>query len=238
MDWSVDGHLVFTVFSGMSPSLKVYSTADRQVAPFAIGAEARFSPDGKWIAYVGPLSAPDSDAIFIAPFRGPGVPIRVSSGSGAQPTWAHDGKRLFYVAPDRKLMMVEFDPRAKSAAAPRVLFQSRIIAIRNDPSLMAQQTVRLIDSLQRSATPRLSAFTGQFLAQIIGVLFLVILFLLCMLVPHLTARLDVRVQLGLTAFGFFSIAFAIGRDPVRHCEGKNYKVHVGQGALTDLQRNI
>jgi Tol biopolymer transport system component len=106
----------------------IYSTADRQVVPFGIGAEARFSPDGKWIAYVGPLSGPGSDAIFIAPFRGPGELIRVSSGGGAQPTWAHDGRRLFYVAPDRKLMMVEFDPRAKSASAPRVLFQSRIIA--------------------------------------------------------------------------------------------------------------
>jgi DNA-binding winged helix-turn-helix (wHTH) protein/Tol biopolymer transport system component len=128
LDWSVDGQLVFTVFSRDSPSLMVYSTADRQVVPFGIGAEARFSPDGKWIAYVGPLSGPDSDAIFIAPFRGPGGLIRVSSGGGAQPTWAHNGRRLFYVAPDRKLMMVEFDPRAKSASAPRVLFQSRIIA--------------------------------------------------------------------------------------------------------------
>ena len=128
MDWSGDGHLVFTVFSGDAPSLEVYSTADRQAVFFGIGAEARFSPDGNWIAYVGPLNGPGSDAIFIAPFRGPGRHIRVSSGGGAQPTWAHDGRRLFYVAPDRKLMMVEFDPRAKSAAAPRVLFQSRIIA--------------------------------------------------------------------------------------------------------------
>jgi hypothetical protein len=80
------------------------------------------------------LTAPDSDAILIALFRGPGGHIRASSGSGAQPAWAHDGRRLFYVAPDRKLMMVEFDPRAKSAAAPRVLFQSRI---RSDSGLAA-----------------------------------------------------------------------------------------------------
>ena len=128
MDWSPDGHLVFTDFSAGFPSLKVYSAADHRIVPFAIGAEARFSPDGKWIAYVGPLTVPDADAIFIAPFPGPGGRIRISTGSGAQPTWAHDGKHLFYIAPDRKLMTIDFDPRAKSAAAPHVLFQTRIVA--------------------------------------------------------------------------------------------------------------
>jgi len=162
MDWSMDGHLVFTVFSGGSPALKVYSTADRQATSFAIGAEARFSPDGKWIAYVGPLSAPDSDAIFIAPFRGPGEHIRVSSGSGAQPNWAHDGRRLFYVAPDRKLMMVEFDPGAKSVAAPRVLFQSRIIApsFSDTQYAVSRDDHFLINSYPANSSPPLTLITG------------------------------------------------------------------------------
>ena len=99
--------MVFTDFSAGFPWLKVYSAADHHIVPFAIGAEARFSPDGKWIAYVGPLTVPGANTIFIAPFPGPGGRIRVSSGSGAQPTWAHDGRRLFYVAPDRKLMGVD-----------------------------------------------------------------------------------------------------------------------------------
>jgi Tol biopolymer transport system component len=127
MDWSLDGHLVFTDFSVGLPSLHVYSAADHRVVPFAIGAEARFSPDGKWIAYVGPLTVPDADAIFIAPFPGPGGRIRVSNGSGAQPTWAHDGKHLFYIVADRKLMAVDFDPRAGAAARPHILFQTRIV---------------------------------------------------------------------------------------------------------------
>jgi hypothetical protein len=96
MDWSPSGHVVFADFSAGFPSLKVYSAADHRGVPLAIGAVARFSPDGKWIAYVGPLTVPDSDAIFIAPFPGPGGRIRVSSASGAQPNWAHDGTHLFY----------------------------------------------------------------------------------------------------------------------------------------------
>jgi DNA-binding winged helix-turn-helix (wHTH) protein/Tol biopolymer transport system component len=162
MDWSLDGHFVFTVFSGGSPALKVYSTADRQAVPFAIGAEARFSPDGKWIAYVGPLSAPGADAIFIAPFRAPGGHFRVSTGSGAQPNWAHDGRRLFYVAPDRKLMMVEFDPRAKSATVARVLFQSRIIApsFSDTQYAVSRDDHFLINSFPANSPSPLTLITG------------------------------------------------------------------------------
>jgi eukaryotic-like serine/threonine-protein kinase len=162
MDWSLDGHLVFTDFSAGLPSLKVYSAADQRVVPFAIGAEARISPDGKWIAYVGPLTVPDADAIFIAPFPGPGGRIRISSGSGAQPTWAHDGRRLFYIAPDRKLMMVDFDPRAKSAAAPHVLFQTRIIAPNfSDTQYAVSPDGRfLIKSFPPNASSPLTLVTG------------------------------------------------------------------------------
>jgi eukaryotic-like serine/threonine-protein kinase len=122
LDWSPDGHLVFIDLSN-GPLLKVYSAADKQVAPFAQGAEARFSPDGKWIAYIA-----DIGGIVVQPFPGPGGRIEISRGSGAQPTWARDGRLIFYIAPDRKLMAVSFDPRHKSAGAPRVLFQTRIIA--------------------------------------------------------------------------------------------------------------
>jgi DNA-binding winged helix-turn-helix (wHTH) protein/Tol biopolymer transport system component len=162
MDWSLDGHLVFTDLSAGFPSLKVYSAADHRVLPFAIGAEARFSPDGKWIAYVGPLTVPDSDAIFIAPFPGPGGRIRISSGSAAQPTWAHDGRHLFYIAPDRKLMMVDFDPRAKSAAAPHVLFQTRIIAPNfSDTQYAVSPDGRfLINSFPPNASSPLTLVTG------------------------------------------------------------------------------
>jgi hypothetical protein len=122
LDWSPDARLVFSTFSNGS-FLKVYSAADKQVAPFAQGAEARFSPDGKWIAYVVGIGGP-----FVQPFPGPGGRIEISSGMGAQPTWARDGKQIFYIAPDRKLMAVSFDPQHKSAGAPRVLFQTRIVA--------------------------------------------------------------------------------------------------------------
>jgi Tol biopolymer transport system component len=89
LDWSPDGHLVFLDISN-GTLLKVYSAADKQVAPFAQGAEARFSPDGKWIAYIAGIAG-----IVVQPFPGPGGRIEISRGSAAQPVWARDGRKIF-----------------------------------------------------------------------------------------------------------------------------------------------
>ncbi|MDE3178249.1 MAG: PD40 domain-containing protein [Acidobacteriota bacterium] len=150
-----------SVYAGF-PSLKVYSAADHRVVPFTIGAEARFSPDGKWIACVGPLTAPGSDAIFVAPFPGPGGRIRISSGSGAQPNWSRDGRHLFYIAPDRKLMMAYFDPRTESAAAAHVAFQTRIVAPNfSDTQYAVSRDGRfLVNSFPPNASSPLTLITG------------------------------------------------------------------------------
>jgi len=105
------------------PSLAIYTPADHQVTQFtSLGAEARFSPDGKWLAYTG------LNEIFVQPFPGPGGRIQISNGAGAQAVWSRDGREITYIAPDRKLMSVTFDAHTKSASAPQVLFQTRIIA--------------------------------------------------------------------------------------------------------------
>jgi serine/threonine protein kinase len=118
-DWSQDGHLVFMQFDKGYPSLAVYSAKDHQVIPFATrGAEAQFSPDGKWIAYTG---------IFVQPFPGPGARIQISEGD-SQPRWSRDGRQIFYVRPDRKLMVVNFDPTTATVSASREVFQTRIVA--------------------------------------------------------------------------------------------------------------
>ncbi len=162
MDWSPDGHLLFTDFSSGLPSLKIYSARDGHVKPFAIGAEGRFSPDSKWIAYVGPLNAPDTDAIFVAPFQASQGRIRLSTASGAQPMWARDGRHLFYIAPDRKLMTVDFDPRTKSATAPHPLFQTSIIApnFADTQYAVSSDGRFLINSLQHNPSSPLTLVVG------------------------------------------------------------------------------
>ena len=85
--------------------------------------ESRISPDGKWIAYV-------AQRIVVQPLSGPNGRIEISGSDGAQPVSARDRKRLFYIAPDRKLMAVTFAPERREVSTPQALFQTRIVGAR------------------------------------------------------------------------------------------------------------
>jgi Tol biopolymer transport system component len=161
-DWSPDGHLVFMDFGEGRPHLAVYSASDHQVTEFSgAGAEGQFSPDGKWIAYTGTGGHAARD-VFVQPFPGSGGRIQISSAGGAQPHWSHDGRQLFFIQPDRKLMAVSFDPQKGAAGAPRVLFQTRIVA----PVFLTFQYVVspdgrfLINSFPSSSSAPLTVLTG------------------------------------------------------------------------------
>jgi DNA-binding winged helix-turn-helix (wHTH) protein/Tol biopolymer transport system component len=162
-DWSPDGHLVFmTAERGLLPFLAVYSAADQSVTPFAPGAEAQFSPDGKWIAYIGQGGVAGGGGIVVQPFPGHGAHIQISDAGGAQPRWSRAGTELFYIAPDRKLMAVSFDPKKGTSSVPRIVFQTRIIV----PNLVSfQYDVApdgrfLINSFPSSNSSPLTMITG------------------------------------------------------------------------------
>jgi Tol biopolymer transport system component len=65
--------------------------------------DGRFSPDGKWIAY----SSEDSGRfeVYVAPFPRSGG-RQISLAGGSEPHWRRDGRELFYLAADRKVMSV------------------------------------------------------------------------------------------------------------------------------------
>ena len=64
----------------------------------------QFSPDGNWIAYESDESG--RSEIYLQPFPGPGAKTLVSIGGGGQARWRRDGKELFYIALDERLMAV------------------------------------------------------------------------------------------------------------------------------------
>jgi serine/threonine protein kinase len=124
-DWSRDGHLIYmSLEGGEFPSLEVYSPLDHKSTQFAkFGAEPQFSPDGKWVAYV---QAPDRQVV-VRRFSAPGPHLQVSNVRGStQPRWSRDGRKLFFMQPDRKLMVAVFNPATFSASLPQVVAQTRI----------------------------------------------------------------------------------------------------------------
>jgi hypothetical protein len=85
-------------------------------------AQARVSPDGRWIAYTSDESG--RPEVYVQRFPEAGERIGVSAGGGAQPTWRGDGRELFYVDLDRRLMSVPMQPGAHIVAGePRPLFE-------------------------------------------------------------------------------------------------------------------
>jgi hypothetical protein len=103
-------------------------TGDRKPFPFLSTPfdeqQGVFSPDGKWVAYQSDESG--RDEIYVRPFPGPGGQWQVSTGGGTMPRWRADGKELFYLAPDGKLMAAAVVAQGATfvPGTPEALFQT------------------------------------------------------------------------------------------------------------------
>ena len=87
---------------------------------------ARFSPDGKWLAYVSNESG--QGEVYVQAFPGPGGKYQVSTDGGAEPVWSHDGRELFY-RNGEKMMTVPFSTEARvTFGRPVVLFEGKFLA--------------------------------------------------------------------------------------------------------------
>jgi len=85
----------------------------------------RFSPDVHWFAYTSNESG--RTEVYIETFPKTGGKWLVSNGGGGQPHWSPDGKELFYIAPDKRLMSVEIKTgSAVEIGAPKPLFTSKV----------------------------------------------------------------------------------------------------------------
>jgi Tol biopolymer transport system component len=134
LDWSPDGR--FLLYQSVDPDTAtdlwvLPTTGDRK--PFVFlrtnfeERYAQFSPDGQWVAYQS--NEAGQDEIYVRRFPGPGGQWQTSTGGGRLPRWRRDGKELYYIAPDGKLMAVPIEARSTTieAGTPRALFQTRII---------------------------------------------------------------------------------------------------------------
>ena len=107
-------------------------SGDRQPFPFLQTQfneqQAQFSPDGKWIVYTSDESG--TPEIYARMFPATDGKWRVSTGGGCQPTWRRDGRELFYIASDRKLMAVDVKPGTSfEVSVPKKLFDTRVLSL-------------------------------------------------------------------------------------------------------------
>jgi serine/threonine protein kinase/Tol biopolymer transport system component len=110
-DWSRDGRFILVNSVDPKGAYDVWALAlskDHQLLPIANTSfeerDGQFSPDGRWVAYTSNVSG--RFEVYVQTFPGPGEKLLVSPNGGGQPRWRKDGKELFYVAPDNRLMVV------------------------------------------------------------------------------------------------------------------------------------
>jgi len=123
-DWSRDGKYIlytrgtdlwFLTFPGLKSNAFLKAVSDIR--------NGQFSPDGKWVAYAS--NETGRWEIYVTSFPDARGKWQISTGGGEQPRWRGDGKELFYVSSDEKMMAapvasgVKFDP-----GTPMVLFQA------------------------------------------------------------------------------------------------------------------
>ena len=134
-DWSRDGRfLMYSVLSDPTVGGDLWVLPmEKGSKPFAfLSTEAyerqgKFSPDGRWVAYQSNQSG--AAEIYVRPFPpGPGGQWQISASGGTQPRWSPDGKELYYIAPDGRLMAVAVvvNGAILEPGEPLPLFQARI----------------------------------------------------------------------------------------------------------------
>ena len=88
---------------------------------------ARFSPDGRWIAYAS--NETGRFEVYVQSFPASGSKWPISINGGSQPRWRGDGRELYFFGPDRKLMAVEVKGEAPDkfeVGIPQPLFEFRV----------------------------------------------------------------------------------------------------------------
>jgi eukaryotic-like serine/threonine-protein kinase len=123
-DWSRDGkYILYTrgpdLWFVTVPELK----SSLYLKAVSVLKNGQFSPDGKWVAYGSNESG--KWEIYVTSFPVPQGKWQVSTGGGEQPRWRRDGKELFYLFLDNKMMAAPVTTGTKfNSGTPVALFQA------------------------------------------------------------------------------------------------------------------
>jgi eukaryotic-like serine/threonine-protein kinase len=138
-DWSSDGkYLLFCQGNEREVAWDIWALpllGDRKPFPVVQSpfneTHAQFSPDGRWLAYVSDESG--TREVYVQPFSGRPVASSalsektlITSGGGTKPRWRKDGRELFYIDQDSRIIAVpiKLEPTFETGK-PQALFQVR-----------------------------------------------------------------------------------------------------------------
>jgi len=129
-DWSPDGqHILFSV-PGIVSSNDLWLlplTGDRKPMKFLASPSdemhGNFSPDGRMVAYTSNESG--TYEVYVQTLPLSDHKWQVSTGGGYEPRWRADGREIYYLSEDRKLMAVSVGA-GPSFDVPKLLFQTRV----------------------------------------------------------------------------------------------------------------
>jgi Tol biopolymer transport system component len=128
--WSPDGRFLLYRVTGDTRTNDIWVlplSGDRTPFPFVATpfseGNARFSPDGRWVAYTSDESG--QPEVYVAPFPSGEGKWQVSTAGGEFPRWRGDGRELYYLAAGNTLTAVAVAGTAAAfqAGAPQHLFK-------------------------------------------------------------------------------------------------------------------
>jgi eukaryotic-like serine/threonine-protein kinase len=139
-DWSSDGQFLLFWSHGMNTGYDLWvlqgltgDPAQRKPVPYLQTpydeTQGQFRPEPagppRWVAYTS--NASGSYEVYVQSFPIGSGKHQISTGGGTQPRWRRDGKELFYLAGDGKLMAVDVAASPTfSHGAPRALFDAHV----------------------------------------------------------------------------------------------------------------
>lgn len=131
--WSSDGKfLAYHQLSEGDRSIWVLpmSSENKPYLFLHSGYRPQISPDGKWLAYCSDETG--KQEVFVVPFPGSGGKWQLSTEGGCQARWRKDGKELYFMDDDRRLIAVDVksDGPIFEIGVPHALFQTHV----EDPS--------------------------------------------------------------------------------------------------------
>ena len=132
-DWSPDGESVLFIAGG-----RTIARSDIMLLPARGGAarafvdtslvetQARFSGDGRWIAYAANVSG--RLEVYVKPYGRAGEPRQVSANGGSWPQWRRDNSEIVFAAPDETFMaaQVRINGDELTVGDIRPLFKTRL----------------------------------------------------------------------------------------------------------------